>query len=159
MTIPQVELHVHLEGTITPALAHQLAQRNRLALDKNRIQSDGESYRFDGFLDFLQAYDHIAALIKQPRDYYDLTSDYLRRTAEGGCIYTEMMYSPDHAEQATSIPSREHLAAIAEAIKHAEEKYGILGRILITAVRHFADCAHLLICIMKPILYSLIFVR
>ncbi|MFC3908011.1 adenosine deaminase [Legionella dresdenensis] len=137
MTIKKAELHVHLEGTIPPYLARKIADRNKITLPTGLISEDDKSYLYDDFLDFLKAYDEVAAVIKHPLDYYDITFDYLKSTAESGGIYVEMMYSPDHAEQASGIPSIEHLKAIQQAIDDAEEKYHIVGRIISTAVRHF----------------------
>lgn len=137
MSVKKAELHVHLEGTIPPYLALKLAARNNISLPKERIDQANNRYLYNDFLDFLKAYDAIAAAIKTPQDYYDLTFDYLKTTAEGGGIYVEMMYSPDHAEQSSGIPSREHLSAIQQAIDDAHEQYNIIGRIIITAVRHF----------------------
>jgi len=137
MTIKKAELHVHLEGTIPPHLALQIGKRNNIILPDGLITADGSSYQYKDFLDFLKAYDAVAAVIKHPRDYYDITFDYLKSCADSGGIYVEMMYSPDHAEQSSGIPSSEHLQAIDQAIRDAEAKHGILGRIIITAVRHF----------------------
>ncbi len=142
MAIKKAELHVHLEGTIKPDLAMKLAKRNKLTLAKGLITADGKSYSYTDFLGFLKAYDEVAAVIKQPGDYYDITFDYLQTNALQDAIYIEMMYSPDHAEQSSGIPSTEHLQAIQQAIDDAEAKYNIIGRIIITAVRHFgADAA------------------
>jgi adenosine deaminase len=141
MTIKKAELHVHLEGTITPKLARELARRNHLSIPDGLIAPDGQNYLSRDFLHFLSVYDTLADLIKSPQDYYDITFDYLRgRAAEAG-IYVEMMYSPDHAEKATGIPSIEHLHAIQQAIDDAESQFGIIGRILVTAVRHFGEAA------------------
>lgn len=137
MTIKKAELHVHLEGTIPPYLAKKLAERNQITLPEGLISSDEQAYLSKDFLDFLKVYDTLAAVIKKPEDYYDLTFDYLRANALENTIYTEMMYSPDHAEQSSGIPSKEHLTAIQQAIDDAEAQFGIVGRILITAVRHF----------------------
>ena len=142
MTIKKAELHVHLEGTITPILAHKLAKRNNLSVPDGLIAADGQSYLSRDFLHFLHVYDTLAALIKTPRDYYDITFDYLRANALENTLYVEMMYSPDHAEQASGMPSIEHLHAIQQAIDDAKAQFGIVGRIIITAVRHFgADAA------------------
>jgi adenosine deaminase len=116
MSIKKAELHVHLEGTITPQLAHILAKRNKLTMPGDLIAPDGQSYLSRDFLHFLQVYDTLAALIKTPQDYYDITYDYLRANALENTIYVEMMYSPDHAEQVSGIPSIEHLHAIQKAI-------------------------------------------
>lgn len=137
MPIKKAELHVHLEGTISPDLAKKLAHRNQLSLPTDLINADGTSYFSRDFMHFLQVYDVVADLIKTPQDYYDVTFDYLKANALENTIYVEMMYSPDHAEQASGIPSIEHLQAIQEAVNHAEEQFGIVGRIIITAVRHF----------------------
>ena len=142
MPIKKAELHVHLEGTIPPELAHQLARRNKIPLPDGLIAPDGQSYLSRDFLHFLQVYDILAALIKTPRDYYDITFDYLRANALENTVYVEMMYSPDHAEQSSGISSIEHLHAIQQAIDDAEKKFDIIGRIILTAVRHFgADAA------------------
>ncbi len=139
--IKKAELHVHLEGTISPTLVKVLAERNNIKLPENLINAGASGYNFLDFMDFLKAYDTVAAVIKKPEDYYDLTFDYLKTSALSGGIYTEMMYSPDHAEQSSGIPSSAHLEAIGAAIDDAEAQHGILGRIIITAVRHFGEDA------------------
>lgn len=141
MNLKKVELHVHLEGTITPSLAVVLAKRNKLTLPEGLVAADGVSYLSNGFLDFLKVYDTLADLLKTPQDYYDITFEYLKANALNNTIYTEMMYSPDHAEKSSGIPSVEHLAAIQQAIDDAKQQFAIVGRILITAVRHFGAAA------------------
>lgn len=135
--VKKAELHVHLEGTIAPELAHKLAARNQLRLPDGLIAPSGQHYAFDDFLHFLNVYDVVADLICVPQDYYDLTLDYLARNAADDVIYVEMMYSPDHAEKVSGIPSVEHVAAIEQALKDAEARFSIVGRILVTGVRHF----------------------
>ena len=137
MAIKKIELHVHLEGTISPALAKILASRNHLTVPPGVISSSGDHYLFRDFLHFLSVFDIIAGLIKTPQDYYDLTFDYLRSSARDDVMYVEMMYSPEHAEKMTGIPSIEHLQAIQQAITDAHAQFGIVGRIIIVAVRHF----------------------
>lgn len=141
MTIKKAELHVHLEGTITPTLARQLAQRNELAIPEGLIAPDGDNYLSKDFLHFLSVYDTLAALIKTPRDYYDITFDYLRARSLENTLYVEMMYSPDHAERSTGVPSYDNLQAIQQAVEDAESQFGIVGRIIATAVRHFGEDA------------------
>lgn len=137
MTIKKAELHVHLESTITPELAALLAKRNKLPFPEHHINAEKNGYASKDFMDFLQVYDVIAALIKAPQDYYDITYGYLKDSAAAHTIYTEMMYSPDHAERSSGIPSEYHLEAIQKAIDDAYRDFGIVGRIIITAVRHF----------------------
>jgi len=141
MPIKKAELHVHLEGTISPDLFKRLALRNKLPIPPSLMAADQESYCYRDFLDFLKVYDTVADAIKKPIDYYDVTFEYLRANAAEGAMYIEMMYSPDHAEMTSGIPSNEHLAAIQQAIDDAYAQFNIMGRILITAVRHFGQDA------------------
>lgn len=139
MSIKKAELHVHLEGSISPSLFCKLSQRNKLSIPPGLISDDQQSYHYRDFLDFLKSYDAVAAAIKCPQDYYDVTFDYLRSNALEQAVYIEMMYSPDHAEMSSNIPSAEHLTAIQQAIDDAYDQFQIMGRIIITAVRHFGD--------------------
>ncbi|MDX2345617.1 MAG: adenosine deaminase [Legionella sp.] len=139
--VKKAELHVHLEGTISPSLARMLAKRNQLDLPDGLIAADNTRYLSNDFLHFLSVYDTLADLICVPQDYYDITFDYLARNAADDVIYVEMMYSPEHAEKVSGVPSREHMAAIGQAIQDAEAQHGIVGRILMTGVRHFGTDA------------------
>jgi adenosine deaminase len=137
MTILKAELHTHLEGTIHPETASKLATRNGVTIAPERISADKNTYVYSDFLDFIFTYDEVVCpVIKQPLDYYDITFDYLQRNAKAGAIYIEMMYSPELAEKCTGIPSLEHLSAIQQAINDAENQFNIVGRILITSLRH-----------------------
>ena len=137
MTILKAELHTHLEGTIHPETALKLAKRNGVTISPARISADKNTYVYKDFLDFIYTYDEeVCPVIKQPLDYYEITLDYLQRNAKEGAIYIEMMYSPELAEKCTGIPSVEHLNAIQQAINDAENRFNIVGRILITSLRH-----------------------
>jgi adenosine deaminase len=140
----KAELHAHLEGTMRPEIAYMLAERNHLNFPKHILGPSQQFYLSDDFLHFLKVYDLIAELIRQPKDYYDITYDYLKQSANQGVIYSEMMYSPEHAEKVSGIPSKEHLFAINDAIKDARVDFQIEGRILISGVRHFGSesCEH-----------------
>ncbi len=137
MPVKKVELHTHLEGTIRPELALTLANENGLTLRDDLINRDGETYQWHDFLSFLDAYEEASKVIKKPDDYYAITYDYLTCCARDGLIYVEMMYSPEHAERASQIPSTEHVAAIEKAIDDAYDHHQITGRIISTAVRHY----------------------
>ena len=58
-TLPLAELHVHLEGTATPALVRRLAARHGVEVPPGTIEGDRFVWR--DFLDFLDTYDRAAA--------------------------------------------------------------------------------------------------
>lgn len=135
--VKKIELHNHLEGTAPPELIKKIGARNGFTLPQGVISDCSQHFKWDNFLAFLDVYEQASMVIKKPIDYYDITYDYLKRCAKEDAIYVEMMYSPEHAENASGIPSKEHLAALIEAIDHAERDFNIIGRLIYVAVRHY----------------------
>ena len=134
-TVPKAELHVHLEGTATPALVRRLAARNGVALPEDLFR-DEHSFNWRDFSHFLTVYDTASSVICTPEDYRDVTYDYLARSAAEGVIYCEMFSSPDHAAT-NGMSYGEHTAGIAQGIDDARDDHDIEGFIVPTCVRHF----------------------
>lgn len=126
------ELHVHLRGTATPELVGALAKRNGV-----QVSAPAASDRFiwSDFAGFLQSYHEVGSVFLTAEDYQDVALDYLIRSATDGCIYAELMVSPDHAAD-RGILYGELIDAIGSAISKARELTGIEASIVITAVRH-----------------------
>ena len=133
-TLPKAELHVHIEGTITPELARKLAARNGLELPEE-LQDLSDRYHWDSFNHFLDGFDLVAGCIRSGADYEDVVYDYLRRCADEGVIYVEFFGSQDHGEQA-GLSYAEMVSHLAEAIDRAEKDFGIVCRIIMTCIRH-----------------------
>jgi adenosine deaminase len=134
-TVPEAELHVHLEGTAPPELIARIAARNGLSLPDRLLETDGR-FRYTDFLDFLRTYDLAASVIRTGEDYWDITYEYLCACARGGAIYVELTASPDHAAL-VGLSDEEHWDGIARGIDDARRDTGIEGRILVSAVRNF----------------------
>jgi adenosine deaminase len=133
--VKKAELHVHLEGTATPSLVKQLASKNGTNLDASMFKTDGE-FAWTTFWGFLDCYDKAAAAIKSKDDYRLVTYDYLARCAREDVIYVEMFSSPDHAAE-VGMSYIDHLDGIVAGIDDAYRDFGIVGRIIVTCVRHF----------------------
>jgi adenosine deaminase len=129
------ELHVHLEGTATPDLVRRIATRNGLDVPDG-LFAGPDRFAWDGFLDFLDAYDRAAAVIRTGEDYRDIVHEYLSRQAADGVVYVELTASRDHARLA-GLTDAEHWEGIAAGIDDARAEHGIEARILSSAVRNF----------------------
>ncbi len=132
--IPKIELHSHLEGTIKPELARQLAKKNAVSLD-NYLFDDNGGYAWSNFANFLTAYDSVSSCLKRGKDYQDITYNYLQDCASENVIYAETFISPDHAAEC-GISYKDMIKGIAKGIDDAENDFGIIGRIIVTCVRH-----------------------
>jgi adenosine deaminase len=133
VSIPLAELHVHLEGTATPALVRRLAARNGIEIPPGT--TDGDRFLWRDFLDFLRTYDRAASVVRSAEDYRDVTVEYLEACAAEGAIYVELTASPDHAAE-TRLPYAEMVAGVAQGIDDARAATGIESRIIVTAVRN-----------------------
>jgi adenosine deaminase len=135
MSLALAELHVHLEGTVPPALIQKLADRNGLSVPDGVFETP-EKFRWVNFLDFLRTYDLAASVIRTEQDYRDITYEYLMGCAREGAIYVELIVSPDHAAL-VGLPAAAHYAGIAAGIDDARRDGDIEARMLVTAVRNF----------------------
>ena len=91
--IPKAEIHCHLEGSIPPKLAVELAERNGLILPPNLFDEKGH-YAWKDFWSFLDSYDRVCTALKTPRDFRDVIYGYLAGAAREGAVYVEMFCSP-----------------------------------------------------------------
>ena len=132
--IPKAELHCHLEGSVPPALARELAARNGLDLPAGLFGADGH-YVWRDFLSFLDSYDRVCGVLRKPRDFGDIFYSYLQRTAAEGAVYVEMFCSPERPK-ALGIPYADWVAALVDAIDRARRDFGIEARIIGICIRH-----------------------
>ncbi len=133
-TLPKVELHCHLEGTLTPQMASDLARRNGLELSPDLLSPSG-GYAWTDFKSFLRSYDLASRNITTSKDYEDVTYAYLSACARERAIYVEVFASPDHA-RAAGLSYVGMLEGTCKAIDRAQKDHKIIGRIITTCVRH-----------------------
>ena len=87
-TLPKAELHLHLEGTITPATLVILSERH----DASPLTlSQAEAlYRYTDFLHFLQVWDIVCRRIQTPADYALIVHNMFETLAEQGVKHAEI---------------------------------------------------------------------
>lgn len=132
--LPKAELHCHLEGSISPGLAVELARRNGVELPAGMFGPDGKFVWHD-FHSFLDAYDRVCGALRKPVDFGDVIFGYLAGAAAEGAVYVEIFCSPERPA-ALGIPYADWLAALADGIDRAEREFGIVGRIIVICIRH-----------------------
>ena len=82
--LPTAELHLHIEGTLEPELAVELARRNRVRLRHPDLASLRRAYSFSDLPSFLDLYYELTEVLQQPQDFTDLAEAYLTRAAAQG---------------------------------------------------------------------------
>ncbi len=132
--IPKAELHCHLEGSIPPKLALELARRNNIELPDGMFDAGGH-YVWRDFLSFLDAYDRVCRALKTARDFGEVMYSYLKDAAAEGAVYVEMFCSPERPK-ALGIGYDAWLSALEDGIDRARRDFAIEGRIIVVCIRH-----------------------
>jgi adenosine deaminase len=135
VTLPKVELHLHLEGAAPPAFIRGLAREKHVDLS-GIFAADG-GYSFTDFWHFLKVYEAATGVLASPEDYHRLTLAVLEQSAASGVIYGETFLSPDFCGGRDVGAWREYLHAIREAAGIAQAQMGITLRGIVTCIRHF----------------------
>ena len=132
--LPVAELHCHLEATVLPDEAKRLAARH--GLDISGVFGAGGAFQWRTFEEFLHVYDAVSEVVRTAEDYHEISLDYFQRMAAKGMIYGEVFVSPAHAGR-FGVTYGALIDAVASAIEVAQAESGIVGRIVVTCVRHF----------------------
>ncbi|KYG40476.1 hypothetical protein M433DRAFT_8768 [Acidomyces richmondensis BFW] len=113
LAIPKVELHVHIEGTLTPELKWRFSQRNGQIIrhprtgavfstleelqDSHDTMKPRNGERMDNVeetLSFFEAYYGGFEVLKTKQDYYDLAMNYFEHAAAMRVRYCEIFFDP-----------------------------------------------------------------
>ncbi|MBM4130336.1 adenosine deaminase, partial [bacterium] len=135
--LARLELHTHLEGSVTPARLRQLAARHgRPDVPGACLDATGQAFRFAGFHGFLELYKQATAVMRTPRDFHELALDLADQLRADGVAYAEVSVSYG-VLLARGLDPAPVQAALAEAAAEAEATRGVALRWLPDAVRQF----------------------
>lgn len=136
--LPKAELHLHLEGSLEPELLFALAERNRIALPWDDVETLRKAYAFNNLQEFLDLYYRGADVLRTEQDFYDLTWAYLLRCKAQNVIHTEPFFDPQtHTDR--GIPFEVVLAGITGALKDGKSRLGVDSGLILSFLRHLSQ--------------------
>lgn len=139
--LPKAELHLHIEGTLEPELAFQLADKNQVSLPFATVAEMRAAYDFQDLQSFLDLYYASISVVCTEEDFHDLTLAYLKKAASQNVRHTEIFFDPQ-SHTARDIPMETVLNGITSALKQGERELGISSRLILCFLRHLsADSA------------------
>ncbi|HXR33029.1 MAG TPA: adenosine deaminase [Verrucomicrobiae bacterium] len=89
-SLPKVELHLHLEGSIRPAIARALSARHGVALSEDEVR---HRYDYSNFTEFIEAFKWVTSFLREPRDFALLAADLAEQLLEQHVVYAEVTLS------------------------------------------------------------------
>src|SRR5690606_37143389 len=137
-TLPKAELHLHLEGSLEPELLFALAERNKISLPWNDVDSLRVAYAFNNLQEFLDLYYQGADVLRTEQDFYDLTWAYLKQCQSQCVVHTEPFFDPQtHTDR--GIPFEVVVNGISQALKDGRGQLGIRSGLILSFLRHLSE--------------------
>ncbi len=137
LSLPKAELHLHLEGSMRPAIVSQLTARHGAPISEEEVR---RRYSYTDFLGFLDAFKWVTSYLRDPQDYALIASDLAEQLLAQNVVYAEVTLSIGIMLLRKQKPERNF-----EAILRAAEPFESRGLKLFwifDAVRQFgADAA------------------
>ena len=136
--IPKAELHLHIEGSLTPELMWRLAEKHSVSLPYASVEEIEAAYNFKDLQSFLDLYYAGAGVLRDEDDFFTLMWEYLSRCAEENIVHTEIMFDPQtHTERGIGFDV--FMPGFLRAIQKAESEFGISSYLIMSFLRHLPE--------------------
>jgi adenosine deaminase len=133
--MPKAELHLHLEGTLEPELAFDLAARNGVRLPYASPEALRAAYDFGDLQEFLDLYYTGCGVLLTERDFFDLAMAYFTRAAAENVRHAEVFFDPQ-AHGARGVPLAAVFEGFLAAAREAEARLGLSVVLIMCFLRH-----------------------
>jgi adenine deaminase len=132
--IPKAELHLHIEGTLSPEMLFQKAKAHSLKLPYKTLEEVHKAYHFHDLQSFLDLYYAGMEVLKTQEDFYDLTWAYLTQAAAQNVRHTEIFFDPQ-AHTSRGITFDTVIQGIHQALQDGATKLGVTSRLILCFLR------------------------
>ncbi|HUO35552.1 MAG TPA: adenosine deaminase [Candidatus Acidoferrum sp.] len=88
--LPKAELHLHLEGSIRPETASELARRHGVQIAPEKVVA---RYNYSDFAGFIEAFKWVTSFLRGPEDYALITRRLAEELLRQNVVYAEVTLS------------------------------------------------------------------
>lgn len=138
-SIPKVELHCHVEGTIRPSTVADLAKKARKSLPVDDVT---ELYRYRSLDEFLRIFWLVQEMLTGPEDWERVVYEAILDAAPHGLRYCEMFFTPAR-HLAAGQDLGDIVAGLTRGIEAAEAETGVRCMLICDMDRAFGGKAGL----------------
>ncbi len=138
--LPKAELHCHLDGSVRPATLLELAHEARVQMPKHTPEELADFMRVDDaqtLEDYLKRFDVTVSVMQSEESLERIAYELAEDAADDGVRYIEVRNAPilNVVQGLTLVQAVE---APLRGLRRAEKDFGITGRFIICALRHFS---------------------
>jgi aminodeoxyfutalosine deaminase len=128
--MPKTELHLHLEGTVSPETLWELASRAGVPLPADSPKALRATYTFESFDTFVKLWLAMHASFVDAFAYERMVDDFLAECRRQNLRYTEVHFTPYLHEVRAPFGARAALEVITDRLQRAEASGGPVVRII-----------------------------
>jgi len=132
--LPKAELHLHIEGTLEPEMMFELARRNGVRLPYPSVEAVRAAYNFGNLKEFLHLYYQGTDVLRERRDFYDLTWAYMEKAKRQTVLHAEVFFDPQ-AHTRRGVRFADVIEGIDEALRDAENLLGLSSELILCFLR------------------------
>ncbi|PNH08586.1 Adenine deaminase [Tetrabaena socialis] len=121
--VPKAELHIHIEGTLEPAMMLEFAARNGLPAPYPSVDAARAAYNFTDLQTFLDLYYFGCSVLRTRQDFYELAMAYFKRAAANNVVHAEETF----------------MGGLADAARDAKQQLGITSSYIMCFRKELSD--------------------
>jgi adenosine deaminase len=127
--LPKVELHVHLEGCVTPEMALHFARKNRWSYPYKSTEQARGAMKFANLANFIEVARVNSQTMRTVDDYCEVARQYLKRMRDENVVHVEVAVSPQGFTR-RGLEIKPCMEALASAFREALDEFGMTGGII-----------------------------
>jgi aminodeoxyfutalosine deaminase len=128
VTLPKIELHVHLEGAIRPHTLLEIARRNGERLPAATAEGLAAMYEFTDFAHFIDVWILTTNCLRTRADFKQVALGYAAEAAGHGAVYVEAIFSPGERVM-RGVSWDDVFGGYTDAVDEAEDRFGVTLRL------------------------------
>jgi adenosine deaminase len=134
--MPKAEMHIHLDGTLEPAMKLALARRNHVEIAQSTEQEIRDSFRFHDLPTFLAVHYSNMDVLWTSQDYEELAYAYLSTSAAQNVRHAEMFFDPQ-LHTSRGVPFPDIVNGYRRAIVRARADFGMSAELIMCFLRDY----------------------
>lgn len=136
--LPKAELHLHIEGTLSPELLFRLATKNKVPLPYQTIEDVRAAYDFADLQSFLDLYYQGMSVLVTEDDFAELAYAYTCMMRDNHIAHAEPFFDPQ-GHVSRGITFRVVYDGLQRGFRRGAAEFGISISLIFSFLRHLSE--------------------